>query len=107
MIDKSPLVASAGGFSHFKYSDLAIQTILWIPNIFFSFLFSFSKAVFIELNITLWFVSMEEIYGNPGVGSDLDIILMYLFKHVYFSINRRSEERRVGKECRSRWSPYH
>src|SRR5256885_11155541 len=22
-------------------------------------------------------------------------------------INRRSEERRVGKECRSRWSPYH
>ena len=23
-----------------------------------------------------------------------------------FSLNR-SEERRVGKECRSRWSPYH
>ena len=23
------------------------------------------------------------------------------------SILRRSEERRVGKECRSRWSPYH
>ena len=22
-------------------------------------------------------------------------------------INARSEERRVGKECRSRWSPYH
>src|SRR2546425_8904804 len=22
-------------------------------------------------------------------------------------INQRSEERRVGKECRSRWSPYH
>src|SRR3989475_12682435 len=24
-----------------------------------------------------------------------------------FSIGQRSEERRVGKECRSRWSPYH
>src|SRR5690554_292892 len=24
-----------------------------------------------------------------------------------FSVNERSEERRVGKECRSRWSPYH
>ena len=24
-------------------------------------------------------------------------------KYTYF----RSEERRVGKECRSRWSPYH
>src|SRR5256885_6493204 len=23
------------------------------------------------------------------------------------SLRRRSEERRVGKECRSRWSPYH
>ena len=23
------------------------------------------------------------------------------------TINERSEERRVGKECRSRWSPYH
>ena len=23
------------------------------------------------------------------------------------SYNGRSEERRVGKECRSRWSPYH
>ena len=22
-------------------------------------------------------------------------------------LHRRSEERRVGKECRSRWSPYH
>ena len=25
----------------------------------------------------------------------------------YVLINNRSEERRVGKECRSRWSPYH
>ena len=26
----------------------------------------------------------------------------------FFSLdNLRSEERRVGKECRSRWSPYH
>ena len=24
-----------------------------------------------------------------------------------FKISSRSEERRVGKECRSRWSPYH
>src|SRR5260370_19873099 len=24
-----------------------------------------------------------------------------------FCLNSRSEERRVGKECRSRWSPYH
>ena len=30
------------------------------------------------------------------------------FEHVVvFSLMMRSEERRVGKECRSRWSPYH
>src|SRR2546427_7555955 len=26
---------------------------------------------------------------------------------VDFDVKTRSEERRVGKECRSRWSPYH
>ena len=25
----------------------------------------------------------------------------------YLTTRERSEERRVGKECRSRWSPYH
>ena len=26
---------------------------------------------------------------------------------MYIGSTGRSEERRVGKECRSRWSPYH
>jgi len=30
----------------------------------------------------------------------------FMMKDAY-SFDRRSEERRVGKECRSRWSPYH
>src|SRR5256885_11983692 len=29
------------------------------------------------------------------------------FAHPLRRPDRRSEERRVGKECRSRWSPYH
>ena len=29
------------------------------------------------------------------------------FLRPYFIEIGRSEERRVGKECRSRWSPYH
>ena len=28
-------------------------------------------------------------------------------RYDYMSPEQRSEERRVGKECRSRWSPYH
>src|ERR1035437_2962945 len=31
----------------------------------------------------------------------------YGFSFVYVIFEDRSEERRVGKECRSRWSPYH
>src|SRR2546421_1902616 len=27
--------------------------------------------------------------------------------HLTWIFGKRSEERRVGKECRSRWSPYH
>ena len=29
------------------------------------------------------------------------------FGNMIFTAGMRSEERRVGKECRSRWSPYH
>ena len=36
--------------------------------------------------------SEEEMLSDP----DIDVVLI-----------ARSEERRVGKECRSRWSPYH
>src|SRR2546426_11556888 len=31
----------------------------------------------------------------------------FLMESARGQIERRSEERRVGKECRSRWSPYH
>ena len=29
------------------------------------------------------------------------------YAEAYEALKKRSEERRVGKECRSRWSPYH
>ena len=31
----------------------------------------------------------------------------FYFTDVSVKFMMRSEERRVGKECRSRWSPYH
>ena len=39
-----------------------------------------------------------------------DISWMYFNQRILLEAARpevRSEERRVGKECRSRWSPYH
>ena len=35
------------------------------------------------------------------------IVFGAIFMAYRISAHRRSEERRVGKECRSRWSPYH
>ena len=37
-------------------------------------------------------------------------LIQYLkegLQHHFSQLQSRSEERRVGKECRSRWSPYH
>ena len=46
-----------------------------------------------------------EIYAyyveNTAITFEYDVPSKEEFKQ------RRSEERRVGKECRSRWSPYH
>ena len=43
-----------------------------------------------------------EIIQSPGrFCFGMDAVLLSAFAKV------RSEERRVGKECRSRWSPYH
>ena len=41
---------------------------------------------------------------TAGIGSDLDT---KDWSRYQVSKGSRSEERRVGKECRSRWSPYH
>src|SRR3712207_8306203 len=40
-------------------------------------------------------------------GSTLVPIFLKLVPTVITPLKPRSEERRVGKECRSRWSPYH
>src|SRR3712207_9329468 len=41
---------------------------------------------------------------TSAVGSHLDLAPTLL---EFAGLSQRSEERRVGKECRSRWSPYH
>ena len=46
---------------------------------------------------------------HPDITSSEKLVIWYNQEHqqVIIQITIRSEERRVGKECRSRWSPYH
>ena len=47
--------------------------------------------------------AMNLLLGKPVYVDDVtphDCLIVKL-------VHSRSEERRVGKECRSRWSPYH
>src|SRR5256885_9476569 len=53
---------------------------------------------------------MESVFFHaPGtIGPGWDGQLFVTVREIIFVVLEiRSEERRVGKECRSRWSPYH
>src|SRR5689334_25326355 len=57
----------------------------------------------------VWLLDDEEAERLAAVlgGKDVELAVLDLVEgNAEFSIGR-SEERRVGKECRSRWSPYH
>ena len=47
-----------------------------------------------------------DYYENAEIPVALGEIEFVLLTHAHID-HSRSEERRVGKECRSRWSPYH
>src|SRR3989449_8786023 len=51
---------------------------------------------------------LDAIREIRGVHPALPIIMITSYSSMESAIGAlRSEERRVGKECRSRWSPYH
>src|SRR3989441_1288061 len=44
---------------------------------------------------------------DPKLSDGAGLLIQVPDKFLREVMARRSEERRVGKECRSRWSPYH
>ena len=65
-----------------------------------------------------WSLNMQFVAGNqycdvtPEGGLEEEDAQYFwqthrVFNHIAPTVDSRSEERRVGKECRSRWSPYH
>ena len=46
--------------------------------------------------------------GRPSISDETKKLVVRLYNENEMTCGEiRSEERRVGKECRSRWSPYH
>src|SRR2546429_8150000 len=52
-------------------------------------------------------VALEPVRHRVQLAHDLAPIAGLLAHLAQRRVRARSEERRVGKECRSRWSPYH
>src|SRR3712207_9120727 len=58
----------------------------------------------------LWSLYWQQVVSGLAQGSifaSLALALVLIYRATDILNFGRSEERRVGKECRSRWSPYH
>ena len=90
-----------------RYSDVGPVMIQGIMFLFVMalLLFGFTKAF--GGNIMRLLVSSESIYEGTMEFLDWRFLILIAFTTLCSYASGRSEERRVGKECRSRWSPYH
>ena len=50
---------------------------------------------------------VESVEDVVKIGDQLEVKVIEIDEKGRINVLCRSEERRVGKECRSRWSPYH
>ena len=62
------------------------------------------KSVLHNINMKFW---PGKLYGVTGPNGSGKTSLAKVIMGIFPTTSSRSEERRVGKECRSRWSPYH
>src|SRR5574339_690690 len=76
---------------------------------FFSFFFFFSSRRRHTRSPGDWRFRRVLFRSSPFGSRTRTLVLLALglMKESYAREAGRSEERRVGKECRSRWSPYH
>ena len=71
----------------------------------------FLKAIGQRGKVTITIEKNLPLQGGLGAASSNAVATLFALEReadkALDADDRRSEERRVGKECRSRWSPYH
>ena len=60
-----------------------------------------------DYDAVMWLLGDESTVDETFSNVEQKIVESYLQQGGRLFVSGRSEERRVGKECRSRWSPYH
>src|SRR5256885_15906220 len=66
------------------------------------------RSMAVSLPLSLWKSSGSgEFDAALGLAGGLQPVVRQQIEGARLHVLVRSEERRVGKECRSRWSPYH
>ena len=94
------------------FSSTVKQTKLFHPisEMFFTFLAR--KTLWVKrFSLNVCEAALQAAIKNGNFGAKLTHLCGFWLDVSFFSLVKkhrsRSEERRVGKECRSRWSPYH
>ena len=72
-----------------------------------------NALVLLDLNMAFDSICHEKLLqklsavgASPAIGAS-PAVVQWFRSYLSDRTQSRSEERRVGKECRSRWSPYH
>ena len=111
----SELMASAGENSALGYINMLTGGAFSYASLFAMGITPYINSSIIMQLLTIAIPLLERMAkeGEEGrkkiatITRYVTVVLGLIQGVAYYFYLRRSEERRVGKECRSRWSPYH
>src|ERR1043165_3430270 len=87
---------------------LLSHCLVWLENLLHTPLYYGWDIMLDKKLVDIYYLNMMLIYIRRRVeGWTIPVRCFVPFESPRTRVPGRSEERRVGKECRSRWSPYH
>src|SRR5690606_41337556 len=91
-------------------SKIYLRLLLPLSQLTTSFRWSFALDIFLSMSdidgiVSICFLLYYRGVEDPCVVQESHRLAPFTRNNYYLYADARSEERRVGKECRSRWSP--